>query len=346
MDVVTPVSAAPSVDVRPRPAHDSSTARWHLLDVLRGVALSGILSVNVLDITSLGLQGALTGAPPVQDWLRDLLYLTVQTRFVPIFAWLFGMSLWFMVEGARSRGRRPAAVLLRRLLALGGIGWLLALVYPGNILLDYAMEGVPVLVAALLLPRRVLLAVGAISTVGVTVVFGSNQLTDVALMLLGVGTAACGIPAALERAGRGVVIACLVAAAATAPLLVWQTTQPGDARFTQAGPIAGLAMAVLYVTALALLWRTRARQILAALFEPLGRMALTNYCIAACVAQLIDFRSMASVAPAVLMSLAIIAAQSLLSRLWLRRFRYGPLEWLWRIATWLVPVPLRRTAST
>ncbi|HEX6857770.1 MAG TPA: DUF418 domain-containing protein, partial [Streptosporangiaceae bacterium] len=30
------------------------------------------------------------------------------------------------------------------------------------------------------------------------------------------------------------------------------------------------------------------------------------------------------------------------STLWLRRFRQGPLEWLWRWATWARRPPLRR----
>ncbi|WP_414672973.1 DUF418 domain-containing protein [Kribbella sp.] len=29
---------------------------------------------------------------------------------------------------------------------------------------------------------------------------------------------------------------------------------------------------------------------------------------------------------------------------WLRRFRYGPVGWLWRCATWLRIVPMRRAA--
>ncbi|WP_263399834.1 DUF418 domain-containing protein [Saccharopolyspora pogona] len=30
--------------------------------------------------------------------------------------------------------------------------------------------------------------------------------------------------------------------------------------------------------------------------------------------------------------------------MWLARFRYGPLEWVWRCATWWSIVPLRRAA--
>ena len=33
----------------------------------------------------------------------------------------------------------------------------------------------------------------------------------------------------------------------------------------------------------------------------------------------------------------VYAAQVVFSALWLRRFRYGPLEWLWRSLTYLRP---------
>jgi len=37
----------------------------------------------------------------------------------------------------------------------------------------------------------------------------------------------------------------------------------------------------------------------------------------------------------------IIALQIWLSAWWLRHFRYGPLEWLWRSLTFLKSQPLR-----
>jgi len=43
-----------------------------------------------------------------------------------------------------------------------------------------------------------------------------------------------------------------------------------------------------------------------------------------------------------LAAVALFAAQVALSRVWLRHFRFGPMEWLWRAITyWRLP-PLRR----
>jgi uncharacterized protein len=40
----------------------------------------------------------------------------------------------------------------------------------------------------------------------------------------------------------------------------------------------------------------------------------------------------------------IWAAQLVISPLWLRHFRFGPVEWLWRYLTYLRRPPLRHTA--
>lgn len=42
-------------------------------------------------------------------------------------------------------------------------------------------------------------------------------------------------------------------------------------------------------------------------------------------------------------ALALFALQVVLSRLWLRWFRFGPMEWLWRSVTYLRVPPMRRS---
>ena len=47
-------------------------------------------------------------------------------------------------------------------------------------------------------------------------------------------------------------------------------------------------------------------------------------------------------AACVAIAVAIFIGQSALAALWLRRFRFGPLEWCWRRATYGVPLPMAR----
>ena len=79
-----------------------------------------------------------------------------------------------------------------------------------------------------------------------------------------------------------------------------------------------------------------------------GRMALTNY-----LTHSIVFTTLANgygvglygkISPStgLLMTLAIFAVQIVLSNAWLKRFRFGPLEWLWRSLTYGSLQPMRR----
>lgn len=338
-------SPSPAV---PGDAPPVARPRWQFLDVLRGFAVLGILLVNAIDITHLGMASALDGAR-TPDPVREALHLTVQTRFVPIFVFLFGMSLWIVLDGARGRARRPGLVMVRRLGALAVIGGLLMIVYPGNVLVEYGVLGLVVLPVVMIAPRWATLAAGAVLTAVAYALFGGGLAATPALVLLGAGAAAYGLPRLLETSTRTVAVVFAVAAAATVPALLWQLTTPGDPRFSTPGGIAGLVMAVLYVSGLALAWRTPARRVLVAVFEPLGRTALTNYVAAAIVmalaALVVDFERMTSAGPVVLLAVTVIAAQVVASRAWLARFTYGPVEWVWRRVTWLRPVALRRRTA-
>jgi uncharacterized protein len=54
-----------------------------------------------------------------------------------------------------------------------------------------------------------------------------------------------------------------------------------------------------------------------------------------------DMYGLISRAPQMLIVVAIILFQVLLSRWWLKNYLYGPLEWLWRSMTYLKVLPMR-----
>jgi uncharacterized protein len=98
-----------------------------------------------------------------------------------------------------------------------------------------------------------------------------------------------------------------------------------------------------------LLWSSR-RAVLAP-FAAVGRMALTNYLLQSVIGTLIFYSYglglFGSLGPAVLlpMALVIFAVQVPLSIWWLGRFRYGPVEWMWRGATYGRLPALKRGAG-
>ncbi|MBT9501756.1 MAG: DUF418 domain-containing protein [Burkholderiaceae bacterium] len=94
-----------------------------------------------------------------------------------------------------------------------------------------------------------------------------------------------------------------------------------------------------YVLGLMALFQRPAGARWLAWLAPAGRMALSNYLLQSLVCALVftayGLGLMGQVAPlgAMLIALALFAAQLWLSRRWLERFAYGPVEWLLRALT-------------
>ena len=91
--------------------------RFHFLDALRGFAIAGILLVNTADIMHLGRYGPVLVHSVILP-AANALYFLVATRFVPIFSFMFGMSMGFVIDSAVRRGEAGWKILLRRLGAL------------------------------------------------------------------------------------------------------------------------------------------------------------------------------------------------------------------------------------
>ncbi|MCI0723718.1 MAG: DUF418 domain-containing protein, partial [Acidobacteria bacterium] len=119
---------------------------------------------------------------------------------------------------------------------------------------------------------------------------------------------------------------------------------------TAADALGSHPLALAYVAAFVLLWRhATVRRILSRLV-PMGRMALTNYLLQTVLGVAIYygygfgwFGRMPTLVTMLVVVPSILLAQMILSALWLRHFRYGPMEWIWRQATYRRRLPLRST---
>ena len=84
---------------------------------------------------------------------------------------------------------------------------------------------------------------------------------------------------------------------------------------------------------------------------PAGRMALTNYLFQSVLGTLVfygyglGYFEQLSRAWQMPFVLAVFTAQVLFSHFWLQRFRFGPMEWLWRSMTYAAPQPMRLQAT-
>jgi len=109
-------------------------------------------------------------------------------------------------------------------------------------------------------------------------------------------------------------------------------------------------LALGYATTFAILWQSEGWRARLERLAPAGRMALTNYLthtvVALAVFYGIGFGLMGRLGPVwwPLMVVAMISAQVAVCRWWLARFAFGPVEWIWRQATYGRRLPIRRAA--
>jgi len=107
-------------------------------------------------------------------------------------------------------------------------------------------------------------------------------------------------------------------------------------------------LALGYATTFVIVWQSPAWRDRLARLAPAGRMALTNYLthtvVAIAVFYGIGLGLMGKVGPVwwPLIVVVTIAAQITFCRWWLARFAFGPMEWVWRQATYGRRVGLKR----
>ncbi|MBG0818004.1 DUF418 domain-containing protein [Planomonospora sp. ID82291] len=280
------------------------------------------------------------------DWAVENL---LQGRFYPVFSFLFGLSFVLFLRSAAERTPHPRLALLRRLAVLACFGAVHWAVDPGEVLLPYALFGMLVLPPASFLPRWAVLLAGIAVTAWATALGGGFVTGGVFVVVLIPGLFLIGAALMEYRpSGRLLPPAFLMSAAAGGGLVWLWNAAPWLGNGTYLPGLytaAGLACATAYCTGLLLLLRTRLRGPLTAVLNPLGRMALTNYLVSTPVILLslplltADPTRLSGVA----LAAAVLALQAGFSRWWLARFRYGPLEWVWRCLTWMERVPNRRT---
>ena len=115
--------------------------------------------------------------------------------------------------------------------------------------------------------------------------------------------------------------------------------------------IGWLPLCIGYVSAMFCLLGTGLGAKLLSPLRHAGRMALTNYLGASVLGTLyfsgygLGHYMQVSRAGQVLFVAVVFAAQLAFSALWLSRFRYGPMEWLWRAVTYWTWPPMRRVPA-
>ena len=139
-----PSDAAPIAAAAPAPA--SSAARIQSLDVVRGIAVMGILAMNIVAFAmpfSAYMNPASFGSESVADYAAWAVnFVLVDGKMRGLFSFLFGASTLLVIERAEASGQSAAKVHYSRMIWLLVFGLLhFYLIWFGDILAGYALTG-------------------------------------------------------------------------------------------------------------------------------------------------------------------------------------------------------------
>lgn len=328
------------------------------IDVIRGVAIAGILLINIrYFLSQAGQSEDPVGTDAVIWQLVDDVALG---KFHFVFAFLFGTSVYIFLTRLRAKDR-STWVYVRRMVILVIAGLINSSLGGIDVLASYGVLAL-VLLPLTFLPRRPFAILGILAAI----------VPDVLHLVTGVGGVDLHLPPLLlpllsfARTLGHMVIGFrlaelgLYSAAARVPVTgifalsfigsvpLWLWVNAAGIGSTDAHDIAfrtAMVPGFMYVTGLILLLRTRLGATCLSFLRLYGRMAFSNYLgqTVICVLTLPPLASAGHVsAPAALGIWAvIIIVQCALSTVWLHFFRYGHLEWLWRCGTYWELTPLR-----
>lgn len=145
---------------------NAGTERVAALDVLRGVAVLGILAVNIAGFAGprlATLTPGWNGPAALQDEAAfALVFLVFEGKMRALFSMLFGASMLLFVAAAERQGDDGDLLQVRRLGWLLCFGYLHYLLWWGDILFDYAVAGFLALVLRRLSVRGMLVLAGVV----------------------------------------------------------------------------------------------------------------------------------------------------------------------------------------
>ncbi len=390
--------------------------RIQFIDVLRGMALFGILAANmraffapldVYDHIGVLFPGR---ADAIAQWF---VLAFIQGKFISIFSFLFGMGFAIQMSRAEAKGARFMSFYPRRLLALALFGLVHGIViWGGDILLTYAFSGAILLLFRNRQQKTLLWWAGGLFLLPIVAssvflglyfsrwhqawmdpkpadmakihhvveIYGHGTVRQIlaqnwvewkqevpttlfaiyatALFLLGMWVWRAGIVERLkdyEPVLRRVCAWCLPIGAVismyVASVMVWLPR----GKVSLWGFFAGIlwlpgahVLAAGYMSGLAVLFQRQDWRKRLAPFAAVGRMALTDYLMQSVFFTLFFYHYTTGlfgrIGPAVglIPTVLFYALQVAFSNWWLGKYRFGPMEWLWRGMTYGKFPPMRK----
>jgi uncharacterized protein len=142
--------------------------RIQTLDILRGFALLGMIVVHFH-------QRVHSQAVGVEDLIGWIIWVGIETKSWATFAFLFGVGFAILLRRVESKGRRFGWVYARRMLVLAAFGVVAEGFFGFQILLWYALWGMPLLVLRRL-STRTLFAVAVLAVAAHSIISAGTTM--------------------------------------------------------------------------------------------------------------------------------------------------------------------------
>jgi uncharacterized protein len=366
-------------DGRPGQIAAPISGRIDAIDALRGLALFGVLAINLdteFRVTLFEQFLPRIPGPLLDQLVSSGLKLFFEFKAFSLFAFLFGMGLAIQFEHLSSHKSR-LKLLVRRLIALLVFGIVhLVLIWNGDILTEYAIAGFVVL--PFLYGQPAIAMKGAIAALALYLAmpwlplpFGFPSTSWIASHVItardiyGNGTFAEILAFRISELPQVAVLHGYVLPRTIAMILlgiwVWRLRLLGSAALlgaTAAIAIGGATMlmvapvwpvvnmllpvvlAIGYAAFVFWIFNHTLYSKWIAWAAPAGRMAFSNYIAQSLILGFVFYgygiglMGKLGTASAFAVAITLYGVQVIISRLWLKCHRFGPLEWLWRSVTY------------
>lgn len=319
--------------------------RIDVLDILRGFALLGIIFVNIPTLLQMSLP--LTTRDTAYYYALDFF---VQGKFFSIFSFLFGVGFYIFLSRAKLKTEHPYLLFTRRLLILALFGAIHMYFQPGEALFLYAVLGF-VLMLCSKIPMKWNLAC-ATALLGACLFLGAKVLMPLPFMMFGYVAAYYRIFSTVSQHLRKWWIFTGVMFLLSVGLwtIQYMHLPPLDYFMSDAAKTEGNIANYIFLTNMAH-WSTPivssfyvglvcllAQTKLLMPLKAYGRMALTNYILQTFlilgIGYVLNLKGHLSYLGSFFICVTILVLLVAFSNIWLKFFRFGPLEWLWRKGTY------------
>lgn len=385
------------------------TSRLTVIDLLRGVAILGILLVNMIDFHAPFLYMQADYWDGADFYTYAFVDIFAQGNFYPMFAFLFGFGAVLLMKRTIEKGMSFPRLISRRMAFLLIVGVFHAFViWHGDILISYAICGWVILLVYKLSGKALLM----LSVLLYTIPYGLLGFLSILISVLEPDAAKVktdwdSAAEAVQVYGNGSIaeifafrfeewmavngpmsfiliflsiFPCMLAGMAFAKFgwlseaashrkklhgMFWCSViiglglkmYPYFGGFNAGSLImqdsfGGPILALAYITGITLLYgRFTSFRKLTEPFVPLGRMSMTNYLTQSVFWTFIfysyglGFYGQIGMLAGTVLAILFVALQAVFSAYWLKSFRMGPVEYVWRLATYGESQPLRITAS-